>query len=268
MKFRLLSLLLALAAAFALIVPASADLIWEPQDSFYERHRNECTYVGRRYELAGYDGTVSIWNAPNGRVTATMPNGGRVTVQFRWSGGVAWGYVYGYSDNRDDGGWIPMDDLSLVYDSHQFMEDHEVEIAAFDPVPVEFHSAVLYSYPNGPAGRVLEEDADYMPFSEVFTTVYTDENGLRWGYVGYYMGRENSWVCLDDPMNGNLDTNVVPAAPSAAQLRGSATVVPGEGQLFPLIIAGVMVAAVVVVTVFVIRKMRPRMEAENKDRTK
>lgn len=258
MKRRLLSLLLALMAALALIVPASADLIWEPEDNFYQKHKNECTYVGRRYELAGYDGAVSVWSAPGGRVTETVPNGKRGTVQFRWSGGgVDWGYISGYSGAWDHGGWVPMDDLSPVYDSAQFMKDHEVEITSFDPVPVEFHSAVLYNYPGGPAGRVLEEDAGYMPFSEVFTTVYTDENGLRWGYVGYYMGRENSWVCLDDPMNEHLDTSVVPVAPSAAQVRGSATVTPGAGQRFPLILAGVLVAAVVVVTAFLIRKTRP-----------
>ena len=63
-------------------------------------------------------------------------------------------------------------------------------------------------------------------------------------------------------MNENLDTNVVPVAPSAAQLRGSATVIPGAGQLFPLILAGVLVAVVVVVTIFVIHKMRPRKKPE------
>lgn len=263
MKRRLLSLFLALTMALILIIPASADLIWEPEDSFYERHRNECTYVGRRYELAGYDGTVSVWSAPGGKVVETAPNGERATVQFRWSGGgVDWGYVYGYSGNRDDGGWVPMDDLSLVYDSVQFGKDHEAEIVSGDPVPVDFDSAVLYGYPGGPAGRVLEEDAAYMPFSEVFSNTYTDENGLRWGYVGYYMGRQNNWVCLDDPLNENLSTNVVPVSPSAAQLRGSATVAPGEGQQLPLILAGVLVAVVAVVTVFVIHKLRPRKKPE------
>ena len=254
MKRRLFSLLFALAAAFtALTVPVSADIIWEPEDNFYKKHQDECTYVGRQYEMAGYDGAVTIWRAPGGTALKTVPNGERCTVDFRWSGsGTAWGFVSG-----NYGGWVPMDDLSLVYDSQQFMEDHEAEIISDDPVPVEFHSAVLYAYPGGPAGRVMEEDAAYMPFSETFSAVYTDENGLRWGYVGYYMGRQNSWVCLDDPMNETLNTNVVPVAPSAAQLRGSATVTPGAGGRLPLILAGVLVAAVVVATGFIIRKTRP-----------
>lgn len=260
MKRRLLSLLLALAAAFTILtIPASADIIWEPGDSFYKKHQDECTYVGRQYELAGYGGAVTVWRAPNGMVLETVPNGEQGTVQFRWNGsGAAWGYISGYSGDWDHGGWVPMDDLSLVYDSQQFMEDHEVESTPFDPVPVEFHSAVLYRYPGGPAGRVMEEDAGYMSFSEVFTSIYTDESGLRWGYVGYYMGRQNSWVCLDDPMNETLDTNVVPVSPSAAQLRGSATVTPGAGQQLQLILAGVLVAVVVVVTGVVIHKLQPK----------
>ena len=39
MKHKLLTLLLALLTISALTVPASADVIWEPQDSFYEKHQ-------------------------------------------------------------------------------------------------------------------------------------------------------------------------------------------------------------------------------------
>ena len=97
-----------------------------------------------------------------------------------------------------------------------------------------------------------------MSFSGVFSTLYTDGNGLRWGYVGYYMGRRDSWVCLDDPMNDRLDTNIVAVEPSAAQLRGAPTVTPGSTNRMPLVLAGVLVALVVVVTLLVIRKVRPK----------
>ena len=63
-------------------------------------------------------------------------------------------------------------------------------------------------------------------------------------------------------MNENLDTNVVPVSLSAAQQRGSATVTPGAGQQFPLILAGVLVAAVVVATAFAIRKIRSGKRTE------
>ena len=97
-----------------------------------------------------------------------------------------------------------------------------------------------------------------MSFSEVFSTLYTDGNGQRWGYVGYYMGRRNGWVCLDDPLNEQLDTDIVPVEPSAAQLRGTPTAAPGAAQWQPLALAGGLVVLVVVITLLVIRRVWPK----------
>ena len=72
MKRKLFSLFLALLAVSALAVPASADMIWEPNDSFYEKHRDTCDYVNRGYELAGYDGHVTVFTAPGGMSKTTQ----------------------------------------------------------------------------------------------------------------------------------------------------------------------------------------------------
>ena len=183
-----------------------------------------------------------------GTQSGTLENGIRGQVQFVWSGEQDWGYV----SSSDKEGWVPMDDLSLVYDSQQFMEDHAGDIRETEPVAVDFSEAWLYSYPNGPQSHILQEDARYMPFDELFHTLYTDENGLRWGYVGYYMGHRQAWACLDDPMNEELSNDVVEVQPSAAQLRGTPSVTEsGNGLLLP----AVLVAAVAAVTVVLIRKL-------------
>lgn len=255
MKRKVFTLFLAALAILSLTVPASADVIIEPRDSFFEKHREECTYVARGYELAGYDGKVTVFTAPGGMNKLTLDNGLRGTIQFTWEGkGTTWGYLI-YWDDQWIEGWVPMDDVSLVYDSQQFMTDHAGEIVETDPVPVDFHEAVLYDYPNGPAGNTLTEDPDYQRFGEIFTQVYTDENGLRWGYAGYYMGHLEAWICLDDPMNKELDTEIIPVAPSAAQLRGSATVTAGPPAL---LIAGVLVATVAAVTAVLLVKRKKR----------
>lgn len=256
MKQKFFSLVLALLAVSALAIPVSADVIWEPDDSFYEKHRDECTYVNRDYQLAGYGGTVTVFTAPGGSNKATLGNGLQCSIQFTWEGkGITWGYLIRWGDNAVEG-WVPMDDLSLVYDSQQFMEDHAAELTSTDPVPVEFQEAVLYGYPNGPAwDSTLIENADYRSFSEVFTQLYTDESGLRWGYVGYYMGHLNTWVCLDDPMNRELNTGIVPTAPSPAQARGSVTVTAGPPVI---LMAGGLVAAVAAVTGVLILKLKKR----------
>lgn len=258
MKRTFAALLLTVAAAFALAAPAMADVIWTPDDSFYEAHYDECDYEGRTYLLDGYGGEVELWNAPrNGRVVKRVENGRRGTIQFIWHGdGLDWGYLCFVEDSGAEG-WVPMDDLSLIYDSQQFMEDHEQALVEGEPVPVSFSQAVLYDYPGGPAGYVLEESKEYQPFSQVFTTIYTDEDGLRWGYVNYYMGRRQRWVCLDDPMNENLDTAVVQTPASPAQLRGTPTVT-GQGMGQTMLIAAGLVAAVVALTAVLIRRIRPK----------
>ena len=211
--------------------------------------------------LAVYDRNVNDFTARGSMSKLTLNNGLLGTIQFTWEGkGTVWGYLIRWDDDRENRteGWVPMDDLSLVYDSQQFMADHAGEIVETDPVPVDFHEAVLYGYPNGPAGNgVLEEVPDYQRFDEMFTQVYTDENGLRWGYVGYYMGIRGFWVCLDDPMNRVLDTEIMPVAPSAAQLRGSATVTAGPPAL---LIAAVLVAGVAAVTAFLLLKRKKRVQ--------
>ena len=51
-------------AVFVLVHPlsASADVIFEPENNFYERHSDECSYFDRSC-LAGAD--TYLWDAPN-----------------------------------------------------------------------------------------------------------------------------------------------------------------------------------------------------------
>ncbi len=247
--------MLSLVLVMGLALPVSADIIWEPQDNFYESHREECEYEGRRYQMAGYVDAVTLYSKPGGSAQKTVPNGQSGTVQFIWQGeDQAWGYLCFVGEDQAEG-WVPMADLTLIYDNQQFQEDHASEIQNVDPVKVNFTQAILYSYPGGPAGSVLEEAKEYQPFSEMFTLIYTDEDGLRWGYVGYYMGRRNSWICLDDPMNENLDTQVVEPQPSAAQLSQKPSVSNSGSD--PMLLAGGLVAAVVAVTLGLIKKFHP-----------
>jgi len=257
MKRNIITLLLAIFAALALAAPAWADMIWEPEDSFYKSHREECSYLSRPYLLAGYDGTVTLYTAPGGMGKATLENDTQAIVQGTWEGdGIAWGYLM---VNGGQEGWAPMDDLTPVYDCQQFLSDYSAQIAIVDPVEVDFYEAVLYNYPNGTTyGDTLQEDTDYQPFDQTFTQIYTDGSGLRWGYVGYYMGRIDGWICLDDPMNDSLTGGIVPSAPSPAQLRGSATIKPGVFGSSVLLTAAVLVAVVVVVTGILVLKLKKR----------
>ena len=82
MKRKMLTLFLAALALLSMAVPASADLIWEPGDPFYEKHQGECDYVGREYVLAGYDGKVTVFTAPGSMSKLTLDNGLLGTIPF------------------------------------------------------------------------------------------------------------------------------------------------------------------------------------------
>lgn len=58
----------ALLAAAMLLLPcmALADVILEPEDSFYKRHSDQCTYqAGRTYIAAGEGGSAPVYGAPD-----------------------------------------------------------------------------------------------------------------------------------------------------------------------------------------------------------
>ena len=54
----------ALALALSLAAPARADSLWEPNNSFYERHADECQYLGRSFYANGAEGYITLWGRP------------------------------------------------------------------------------------------------------------------------------------------------------------------------------------------------------------
>ena len=50
-RFR--GILLASLLAVSLAAPAAADVIWEPEDSFYQKHAEECQLLQRSFYANG-----------------------------------------------------------------------------------------------------------------------------------------------------------------------------------------------------------------------
>lgn len=286
MKRKLTTMLLAVAMLFTLAVPAFADVMWEPYgNAFYENHRDEMDYMDRGYLANGQKGYVTILSAPDSLVEVlNLPNGTWFNVGMIWEDKDGTQWAVGYH-NRQKGeeweffqGWIPMSELALIYDDEAFAEDHSAEFAEYDGSGNHLTEACLYSYPGGLYSRVITEDEGYMPFDEAFTHLYTDENGLRWTYIGYYMGRTNCWICIDDPLNEELG---IDGYRTVGQVRGSETLIPAADpeaepsvsadpeELIPpaenipaaktwvvWLIPAVLVVLVAVVTALILRKKR------------
>lgn len=175
-------------------ITPKADVVFEPDDSFYHAHALECTYVGRQYTANGPDGQVSVYESPQSPKTVdTWQNGRQETVYFTYEGqdGITWGV-------GQDGGWVPMEYMQVVYDNISFMEEHEAEIKS--------QGGTLESQPKGskiyfwkyPGSQVnYEGSIEDGPLS--YEKTYEDSEGNSWGYIGYYYGYRDVWVCIGQP---------------------------------------------------------------------
>ncbi len=239
---KLLGGLLLLFSMIIYILPVHADVIWEPEDNFLSEHLEESVYVDREYIAAGADGVTKIYKSPqNGAVVSTVENGGAIYIGYTWN---EWLYSYD--------GWIHSDDVSLPYDSTQFHQDNA--LTEYDGGEISIPKAQLYTYPNSGVSYELIEVEDYLLIGAAFSSAYTDEDGLQWGYINYYMQHEG-WVCIDDPTNSNLNSGIVPLEQSVSQKRGSDAVVEKASNII-LPVATILVVAVVIITLLLLLKKK------------
>ena len=138
---------MALLLTVTMILPASADLIVEPQNAFFERHRNECTYVNRPYIVNGESGYIATYSAPGALLPEYVINGTRIYVSHTW---------VDYDDTArtkwavtQDGQWMQMSELALVYDYQEFEADFGGQFKPYDGTGGEIAKACFYSYPGG-----------------------------------------------------------------------------------------------------------------------
>lgn len=100
-----LSLLFCLFLLAALSVPALADLIWEPSDSFYFEHFDECSLIDLSYTTTA---DTALYESPeDASVVAVFPAGEEIWVSCVWTDaeGDEWGYVELYNEGWTQG-WM------------------------------------------------------------------------------------------------------------------------------------------------------------------
>ena len=196
---RTISLLLALIFVLALTPAVRADVIFEPQDSFYWEHRGECQYLSRTYYADGPDKVTVIYRSPeSSAVVQRVKNGDKLRISYTYEdkNGISWGYCDNYEENWT--GWVPMDYLLLKYDNTSFQEEfaHRITTPEEYGVLSAEGEVYLWNYPGSEDSMIYTVDREYPP---VYEAVFTDDAGRNWGYIGYHMGIRNVWVCLDDP---------------------------------------------------------------------
>lgn len=250
---RFLQCALTLVMLLTLPAPAYADVMWEPiGDRFYESHRDQCEYNTRSYYANGPDGFVTLWDAPNGSmVKAQYENGESLWVGYTYQG--KWALVSRWEDGKEFSGWVPLADLSLIYDSISFQEEYGDRIRPYNGEFADYAGDAaevnFYSYPGAErieqtwetAGdwHVLDNLTGTAENDSYISQVFTDEDGRTWGYVSYMYGHLDAWFCLDEPDGEDFPVREV----SAQELTPPQTpVLPARGYA-PYILVAAVVAA-------------------------
>lgn len=245
---RLLTGCCALALLLALCATARADVLWEPRNDFYEKHYDQCEYIGRQFYANGDEGFITLWDAPGGtRVVHQFRNGCTLWVYYQYEDrvcAVVWG------DEGEISGWAPIEDFALKYDYLCFGEEYAEEIHPYDGQFDDYDGGaaeiVFYEYPGAPEPKDVWEAAEILDQltgteGSYIASTFTDEEGLTWGYVAYLFGSRNLWFCLDAPDGRDFPARQV-GAPELTAAREPT--MPARGYV-PYIVSGVLVAAVV-----------------------
>jgi hypothetical protein len=213
-----LGILACLMIALLMSKSVKADLIWTPNDDFFEKHYEECEQLGRSYMANGEDGYVELKKDPLSKETVeNVKNGEEFFVSFTYTDkkGKVWGVV----EYDDSTGWILMEELSVIYDNISFMEEHKEKIkdyqGEFDDIDLGEEPVQFYQYPGSGTSISAIEIKEEKP---EFSYTYEDSEGRLWGYIAYHFAHRG-WVCLSDPTNTNIpsskeqpDVTIIPPA--------------------------------------------------------
>jgi hypothetical protein len=210
-------LLLLMLVLLLFTLPVSADILWEPYDNtYYQMHAAGLEYMDRTH-IVPEGMTANVYKSPsNGGLIKTLEAGTKLYVgPYLTIRGETWGASYVLGDWETEG-WVRLDRLQRKYEHEDFYNDFGDLCVATDDqltqqdIETEIHT---WTYPgSGELELSIPREAlggGYNGGVMDFRYVYTDPDGGRWGYVGYFMGR-CGWVYLDDP--DTLDAPIFPQA--------------------------------------------------------
>ncbi len=249
---KVLGILACLVTACFITRSAQADIIWTPNDDFFNTHYEECKQLERSYIANGAEGYIEIKKNPKSKETVeNKENGTEFYVSFTYTDEKerVWGVVV-YEDST---GWVLMKDLVVIYDDISFMEEHKGDIQGykgeFDDYDPGEELLQFYQYPGSGTAQSAVKLLEDRP---KFDFAYEDKDGRLWGHVKYYYSHRG-WICLSDPTNATIQ---------GSEVQLQVTIIPPAEELpepsdsrvsTEIIILAILVIAVVIGTGVIIR---------------
>jgi len=226
-----------------------ADAIAETDNSFFNRHQNDFLPLGRSFISDGEDGSVPVKDSPgSAKEIHQIENGNIVYVQYSCLfNGDYWGFTFASN------GWIRLDQMLVLYDSISFVEEHANEFYSYEGTYDTIENAggaILWSWPG--SGVQLWTKEEIYDWSIMNSYTWSDPEGREWVFMSGYQGYTDSWICLSDPMNGNIPA-FNPAPPPSVWVPETEHVDIGQSEKKAVLPIVILVAAVVIVTIVLIR---------------
>ena len=203
--------------SLALPLSAGADVLIEPGNDFYERHVNELVSLRRDFYVNSRSGSLMVEYAPGSGVeVTTLENGEIIHIISTYSHN---GKIWGVTDIEKPGrpyreafrGWVPIDELLVVYDSISFEEDNSTKLynytGNFDALN-DISELVVWKWPgSGIIITVLDEERlaglsiiDFLSYRDE-RSAYNDREGRLWVALPIII---KQWICLSDPENRDI----------------------------------------------------------------
>ncbi|MDR0324502.1 MAG: hypothetical protein LBI19_00215 [Oscillospiraceae bacterium] len=197
-----------LAVCFLLLpaLPALADLLFEPDNSFFARNQQDCIPLNRSFYANGSNGYVSVKTEPDSKAEVTkLKNGSLLRAYYTYTQNRdTWVYLENYGDDRMSG-WVPMDQLALKYDYISFEEEHGGDFYQYMDSYRAVRRAetlVFWTWPG--SGEFTYGDPATLSMWLTVDKAYRDTDGRVWGFIRHSYGVRNVWLCLFDPSNDSI----------------------------------------------------------------
>ncbi len=175
-------------------LPVFADVLIEPDDSFYRWHADECYSLNKYYTAK--EG-VPVYQSPNSWLQLDQAEAGS-TFLIEWVYTADNGDEWGLCESQKVSFWIAMNHLSPLYSHDEFIQEHASELMdqtiTFNPTKSGY--LILYEYPGSTWISDVLNTEWISEDSFTVHTVYFDDNGNQWGYMPYYM-QHNGWINFD-----------------------------------------------------------------------
>ncbi len=249
-----------------------ADVIYEPDgNDFFSRHRSEMTREDHTFEVRAPGEGTPVYESPvSAAREGELNNGTRVQGSFAYTGsdGVKWIIIDRFNNGASLEGWVPADHLWRVYDSEMFSTDYADRIENKEGVlrVPSGKRVCLYRYPGCPDGQpVLTGESEEREI--LYYGVFTEEDGTRWGRVGYYIGYRGYWINLDRP--DKLPEELYPNGCPVYDRRGlpeplPEPIVPKPDRTLLYAGTGVAAAALIAAAILLILKKKHSSDPETK----